>query len=289
MTGTDTAALTFTVAAMFWPDGRHAGGRMYHRLGPHPAETSIASAPARSRYVRDAGGLFQIDPARHVLVAVHLDDHGEVCPTAFLDPRDRLADESAAAGGVPAVFVGAQVTERRQELVKQVPVRAVHFDPVEAGLGGAPSRLANRCDQLTDLRQLQRPRQNVARMILRKLGDCRWRDRPLVRVSPAGLPPAVAELHCALRRAGVDGVGQALEAEDVPVVPQVEHIYPPAPAGVERGHLDRDQRGPAPRPPRVMRNRPLAYGAVDRCEIRDRRRPDQTVLQLHPADADRLK
>ena len=64
--------------------------------------------------------------------------------------------QSGAVFERSAVLVGALVGARREELVEEVAVGAVHLDPVEAGQLGVFGALAERGDHAGNLGQVER-------------------------------------------------------------------------------------------------------------------------------------
>src|SRR5262249_34798494 len=103
------------------------------RAGVALGESDVVEA-AREREAR--GGpprLLAVDPARHALIAGHLQPDDEARTAFGADAGDDLADEPRAAVDVTTVPVRARVRPRREELRDEIAVAAVQLDAGEPG------------------------------------------------------------------------------------------------------------------------------------------------------------
>ena len=146
-----------------------------------------------------------------------------------------LGDEAHPVGFRAAIFVGALVGSLRQELVHEIAVRAMQLQHVEAGLMGAPRRVAPGLHQVLHLVALQRLRHRPFLAV----GDrARRHRRPGVPVVDVGRPlqrpvafpgprrarlaAGMAELDARDRILLLDEFDEAAERLDEGVVPDAE-------------------------------------------------------------------
>src|SRR5919106_1695507 len=153
----------------------------------------------------------------HEHVRGHADADGAVVPDRLADLLDRLAPEAGAVLERAAVLVRAAVVVRRQELLRQVGVRAVDVDDVEAGFPRALRGLDVEALHLADVVSVHLLR---VREVLEVARDLRGRARDAARLHAGRVGAAVPELG---RREGavlVEHVAHEREVLDVVVVPE---------------------------------------------------------------------
>ena len=204
---------------------------------------------------------------------------------------DHLDREAHAVQFAAAVFVVAQIRERREELMDQVAVRAMDIEHLEARLVRAPRRLAPALDHLGDFRMRQRARRRIA---LRRVHRARRDKLPRVPVGdlgrrlerPAALPrpeaprlaPRMPELDARHRVVQADEIDAALQAGNEGVVPQAEIADRAAAAPLDLGGFHDDEAGAARRVAPRIHQVPVGREAVDG-RILMHRRDHDAVLQ----------
>ncbi len=146
------------------------------------------------------------------------DAHGDgaVVSDRGLDLLDRLAPEARAVLERAAVLVGAVVVVRRQELLRQIRVRAVDVDDVEAGRAGTLRRVDIHLLHVANVVLVHLLRVRQVLEVARNLG---WTARDAARFHARRVRTPVPELargQCAVL---VEHVAHDPQVADVAVVP----------------------------------------------------------------------
>ena len=131
------------------------------------------------------------------------------------DPPDDLGQEAGPAGQVPAVLVGPEVRQRREEGGDEIAVGAVDVHAVESRRLGPRGRLDVRLDQAGDLFAGQRPRRLRPRIGGNGRRGHGLQPGDLRRDPAAGVVDLEKDPGIVLQR--VDGIGQPFEPLDVPL------------------------------------------------------------------------
>ena len=200
------------------------------------------------------------------------------------DAAEDFPGEANSVVPAAAPAVAALVRERRHELLQQMPLRAMHFDPVEARLrhvlAGHDGVLDEVCDFVAG---------HGARHTARARTGNRGRpDRLGQNRGAVVLASAVIDLTDHQRAGGVHGFGPArqtgddlrIEAGNVAAAHHRRWMKP--------HRLGDDNAGPAAGERRVVRQQSLGnvelFGQIGR-----RRRTEYAVSRLAPADPQRRK
>ena len=138
-------------------------------------------------------------------------------PISASHPLDRLEPEPAAVLERAAVGVGAAVEDRREELGRQVGVRAVDVEDVEARRAGPPGGGDPLVLDAADVGRLHHLGHGHAVPVA---CDLRRRKRRQARLALLGEEAAVPELDAGQRAVLVGRVGHERERAHVLVVPE---------------------------------------------------------------------
>ena len=215
------------------------------------------------------------------------------------DPRHRLDRETEPVLVRAAPAVGAVVVQRREELPRQVAVRHVELDAVDARRHGAPCRRLVPAEDLLDLVLLELLRHRRVRVLAGR--DLARRDHVPLRVEVVRrilvhhrhrAQPDMEELARELAAMLVDGVGHLRESGDLLVVPEArEDELRVQGLPVDDRAADDDQPAAALRPLLVVRDRLVGEDALVRVRdpgragrreddpVRDRRVPDPPLRE----------
>ena len=212
-----------------------------------------------------------------------------------------LGDEAHPVQFGAAIFVRALVGFLRQEFMHEIAVGAVQFEHVEAGLIGAPRRLAPGLHQVFHLMALQRARhrpflavRDRARRHRRPgvpvvdLGRSLQRPVALPRAPGARLAAGMAELDAGDRVLLLDELHEAAERLDELVVPNAEVAHGAAAAALDLGRLDHDEAGAAGREFSGIHQMPVGRKSLVRGILMHRRHHD-AVLQLDAANSSAVR
>jgi hypothetical protein len=188
----------------------HVPARDEHRRERHVERVPGAGADADRdcarllQPARDLHALVEREAARHRVLAVDAPDERR----AGGDDRARhLEAEARAVGERAAVGVGAAVVERREEVRRQIAVRAMDLDELEAGLEREVGGARVVVDDLRDLRGGQLVRDRRVRVQRHRRGcDGRPFD---------DLAAGVHELHADGDVVGLQRLDQLLETGEV--------------------------------------------------------------------------
>ncbi len=156
-----------------------------------------------------------------LVVADEADAHGDTVADGIAHRRHDLHAEAHPVLERAAVRVGAVVELRREELVEQVPVRALDLDPVEPARDGVARAPDVVVDRLGDVARVHRPRR------LHVIGRHRRCDRDLLRPVAQHHRPGVRELDEGVRPVLVHLRGELLVVRDalgIPPVGVVRHL-----------------------------------------------------------------
>jgi hypothetical protein len=185
----------------------------------------------------------------------------------------------------PAVFVGAAVLERIEELRNQIAVRGVDLDHVEPGLARADGGGGIGVDGLADVERRHRARHDgLVGHLEHRMGDRGRCDRRLAADVESRVAAAVAELDGALGAARVDFARELEQPRDEAVVVDAELAKAMTADARGGGHLDRDQADAAAHARHVVvdavvGDEPLVVG-----EARRHRRHNDAVSDLDRSD-----
>jgi hypothetical protein len=168
------------------------------------------------------------------------------------DPLEALLPEACAVLEGAAVLVRALVVVGREELQRQVGVRAVDVDDVEAGLAGADGGI-----DVVALDERDVVAVHVARVgvDLEVRGDLRRAARVVARLHARRVRAAVPQLDAGQRAEVVQAIAHDREVADVPVVPDAGR----EPVGVVGLGVDRAVLRAAG-PPAALRLDPAVIG-----------------------------
>lgn len=103
----------------------------------------------------DLSGLISSEAALGVVGGRDPHEHGDVGAGGFTHCVDDAQQQAGPVLQRPAVLVGAQIRQRREELVQQVTMRAVHLEHVEAGVQGATGSCGEAVDDALDAGSIQ--------------------------------------------------------------------------------------------------------------------------------------
>ena len=197
-----------------------------------------------------------------------------------------------------AIFVGAAVRERRQELVQQVAVRAVQLDRGEIEPGGAPAASAKAS------RMRSSPARSSSSGGFSSVSERERRGRdglPAVRLVGRNLLAAVPRLVGRGLAAGMAELDRDRHVRPAPharqhprhrllvgVRPQAGVAVADAPFRRDRGRLDRQQRRAGQRQLAEVDDVPVGHAAV-LGRILAHRRDDDAVAKLEAADIERAE
>jgi hypothetical protein len=132
---------------------------------------------------------------------------GKSGPQVFADARDDLRHHARSVFKAAAVFVGALVRIGREELLQQIPVRAVELDAVAAGLLHARGARDELADQFLHFIG----RERAGGLLAHLAGDVgRGDDRLAADERGHALAAGMVQLDEDFAVLGVDGRGQRL-------------------------------------------------------------------------------
>jgi hypothetical protein len=197
----------------------------------------------------------------------------------LLERRDHAHGEAHAVLQRPAVLIRAEIGQGREEGERQVAVRAVELDRVEARRGRTPGGLPVAPDDRLDLLDAQLVGYVPAGLRAR---HGRRRDRLEAAHRPRGVAPGVVELDADPGAVSVRDLRQVAEALDAEVLMQTELVRAAAPYGVDEGGLDIDPAHASACACLVVRLRALGDRAVRVSEVALHRGHDDAVLDRHP-------
>ncbi len=210
------------------PNGR--AGR-----GDEPAKRSVIRARQADRVEartgqngRDDLDLLGSEPAVRHLRRGQPDSDRKIVAALLLDPLEDLQRKLQASHQGAAVFVGAAIRARRDEIADQVAVRSVELDPVETGLLSPPRGFAESLDDRLDVFERHFPRQ----FFHHGTRDRGGRDRWVPREFRGSLPPLVRELRPHLGSMLVDRIDELPPLRNQIVADERERT------SVDRGTMD---------------------------------------------------
>ena len=193
-------------------------------------EVEVVEASGGQEVAGKCHGLGPVEPETlHGEPQAHL----EVGPGHRADGLDHLVQHAGAAGGVPAVAVGAVVAHHVEELPQDVPVRPVHLDAVETRPLAPRRRRGEVGDQLFDLAGGEGARTRA--------GVVERGDRRLTRGRGVRPDAAVVQLYRRDRPGGAQAVGQPGQAGQVVVGRHPELAGPGQPRALHVGGRGDDQ------------------------------------------------
>jgi hypothetical protein len=209
---------------------------------------------------------------------------GAVAAHGLAHLLERLEPEAGAIFQRAAVLVGALVVIRREKLQRQVGVRTVHVDDVEAGI----ARTQRRVDViLLDHRDVGQVHFLAIRQRFELRGVLARPARRRARFHARGVRAAVPHLYAGQRAELVDMVGHGAQVANVALVPDASRKA----VGVVGFRMDRAvlgiDAGPAAfgldRPVRRLETRAVGAGAVAMRHL------VEAVAQRLRTDLDRLE
>ena len=217
-------------------------------------------------------------------------DIGSCCGQTARTAREHFERIAQAVGQAAAVVVAAAVGQRRDEARQQVAVRAVQFEPVEAGLGGVARRAHEVGASRDPCRRGHRLRNRAAVVEVghaarrRSAASCRsasgW-SAPAPSQGSLVEPLAPAWPICIAILASVSRCTKStmrFQASRLRLVPQARAARRDARVGRRAGHLGHHHAGAAQRARAQVHEVEVAGHAVDAAVLRHRR-DDDAVLQ----------
>ena len=253
--------------------------------------------PLALQGVGEGAGLVQVPAPLHPVGGGDADQQRPALRPDRPHGAHHLQRKPHAPGQVAAMGVVAPVGERREELVQQVAVGAMHLERVEAD-GGRPHRGRGEVlDHLGEALGVQRRRRRPAVVVGHGRGaDGAPRRLPLAqrRAALPGAPrarlaPGMAELHADPRRPDRAAEGRhPLHLHRLRLVPEAGAAVGDPPLGRDAGRLDQHEAGPGHRHLPEMDVVPLGHPALDG-GVLAHRRDDDAIGQVQRAEGDRLE
>ena len=258
--------------------------------------------------LRGSLGVFGLDAARcSEFSAIDSRPDWEVVTGPIFRSADHLSEQSSAVLPASAIFIFAMIPGGRKKLGKEVSMRSVDLDGIEAGLPRTDRRRGESFDDPGDVfffgffelgfrtaDRLQEPAYFFAGEVIRHI-HCtlesglrrNQKGTSLFHVHARDLA-VVDQLKGDLCAVAMDSVSELLEAREKVVARDRELSARGGALGIgDRTNLGHDQPDPASRPFLVVGDDRLSGMTVFAREFDTHRRHGHAIAQLHRANPDR--